>query len=189
MGNDAMYRFAVLSLVFALTNSNAVGAIVRFSPESAALSGIDTRATFEVTIIPEVEGGFDTADLLFGSEDGLRMLDFEYSDDWYAAFVIASRPTHDWLGNLWISGNSPTLNDVPSLFAGILTVDATGLEMGEYYFGVNSGVDGFSSLGQQGVPDFAYGGAVVYAGVPEPATLGLLALASLAVLRRPGRQE
>ena len=191
MGDDAMYRFAALLLVVAVANSHAVGAIVQFSPESVGLSsGWNMRATFDVTVIPEVEGGFDTADIVFGSNYGLVMADFAYSDEWNAAFATVPPPmtTGIYASDLWISGNGPMLNDLPSLFAGTLTVDAGGLFFGDYYFGVDAGVDGFSSLGQRGVPDLAYGGAEVYVGIPEPSAVGLLALASLAVLRRRVRR-
>jgi len=186
-----MYRFAALLLVVALANSNAVAAIVEFNPSSQDADWLG-RATFEVTVIPEVEGGFDTADIVFGSDDGLTMVDFTYSDDWEAAFTTVLHPVpvgvYPW-DDLLISGGSPTLNDVPSLFAGTLTVDVAGLTWGAHYVHVDAGIDGFSCLGQRGVPDLAYGGAVVYyPPIPEPGTLSLLALASLAMLRRRARR-
>ena len=184
MGHDAMYRFAVLLLVVVLSTSHAVGAIVEFT--LIPWYG-DLTMKFEVTVIPEVEGGFDSADMLFGSDYGLVMLDFEYSLEWRAAFLGVTQPVPVGIypfQDLWISGYSLWLNDIPSLFAGILTVGPAGPVYPPWCFGVDGNRDGFSSLGQQGVPDYAYGRYVT----PEPTTVGLLAVAALAVLRRPTRR-
>jgi len=179
---------SVLSFLIAgtLACSYAFGGIVEFNPTNQNIDPTgDTIATFEVTVIPEVQGGVDTADIVIGSRDGLRIVDFAFSEEWCSMWVLCFLipPDPGPSDDVYISSNSPHLLDFDSILLGTVRADAAELADGVYTFGVDANWDGFSCLGQLGEPvDPLFGSATVT--VPEPSMIVLLALASLAFTRR-----
>jgi hypothetical protein len=188
MGMDRLETLRLsVSFLFAvaLGSSATFGGIVEFSPANQNIDPFgDTVATFEVTVIPEIQGGVDSVDMIIGSDENLRFVDFEFSEEWcnmWGSCIPTPPqpiPTYDIYISSWSNWG---LLEFDSLALGTIRYDAADVPNGVYTFGVDD--VGFSVLGQLGVPvDPLHGSATVT--VPEPTMIALLGAASLVFIRR-----
>lgn len=177
-----MKKLVAVLLVLGFGSVSAFGGLVEFNPGKAdVLSG--DAAIFDLTIVSDLAGGIDSADVVIGSD--LPMTWVSYDPAWDAAFAntFAVGPIGIYAIDLFVSSNNPTLVGTP-IALGTISVDTTGTMVGERYnVWVDVGVDGFSGVGGAGVFDGLTGAGEINI-VPEPATLGLLGLGALGLLRR-----
>ena len=181
-----MRKVAAVLLMVAFVNTHAYGGIVSFDPSKREVdpSTGGTTATFDVSVATNGGAGFNSADLLIGSND-LALMSFDYTQEALDAFgfFITNPPapnTSFYADGFSIGGFAPG-GLASGIILGTLTVDAAGLAAGEYTVMVDSSIDGgFSNLdASESISGF---GTVSV--VPEPATITLLALAALGFLRR-----
>lgn len=182
-----MKNVAVVSVLIGLISSSALGGMVGFDPSDTM---IDRNVappgvfTVDVSIAATSLATYSSADVVFGSDDGLTIMDFTWNTPGVTRFFdsIAADPAYASaikIGYFGTESPSPS-----SQLLGTLTVDATGLADGEYNIVVNAENDGGASKVTSGTDvDLLFGGATVNI-TPEPMTLSLLGLGALALLRR-----
>lgn len=179
--------------VVALANSSTLGGVVAFDPlvQEVDLSG-DTRTTFEVSIASlDTMTSFNAFDIVLGS-DNLEIVSWAW-DSWSGLFddpgYVCSPGPCPWPMGIYSSDllvGWPLLGGqlVPPLLLGLLTVDATGLAMGQYTVMVDPGRDGgLSMVGLQGGAFEPLNGIGLVRVIPDPGTLTLLALATMGLGR------
>lgn len=182
-----MKKVAVGGLMVALANSYAFGGIVEFS-EGAVF---DITAPAPVMLNVDVAGAasFNSIDITIGSND-VPITGFTLDDEWTGAFATAFDPAFNVIGaftfDVWFAattGSSATVG--PNLRAGVITVDPRELGLSEADLGrelqliVDFDQDFTSRAGSDNF--FGIGTVTV---VPEPATISLLALAAIGLIRR-----
>ena len=207
-----MKRFAGSLLVVAFASASALGGTVTFTPQIAEVDVNDLAGLaaiqFDIAISDfdgdlgtpgNVGEGFDGFDLMIGSNDGLTFSGpeaFVFSAETQAlsfgcgfTCVASLGP-----GNFYADEIKATFfAGAPGGFAsveggpfaiGTLTVDGSGLIPGFYDLIVDGDFDQNQSVGALGSPfERLFGIGTVHI-TPEPATISLLGLASLALIRR-----
>ena len=180
-----MKRIAAVLLVVAFGGVSAFGGVVDFSPDPLDLL-ITGPMTGSLDVTVTGVGQFDSLDMVIGSDD------FTITAFTYDAAIDLDSTSAPFMGvgiygsDLWIGGfNDAGHVSGPSMLVGTVDVDLTGLPLGSYEIIVDPVRDGnISVLGVPGVGADAMSGLGVVNVIPEPATLGLLGLASLGFLRR-----
>jgi hypothetical protein len=184
-------RIAIGLCVGFLFHSVALGGTVTFDPARAVLdagAGDWGLVSFDVSVAADEFGEFDSVDILFGA-DSPPFIQFEFAPE----FVQSSQVRTEGPPSIntayafeWYVGavmSSPT----SSILLGTLTVDMSQVKFGQYAIYVSSdrdsGISYLSTSDDGTEPLFGYAEIII----PEPATLALLAVGSLTVLRRPSR--
>ena len=193
---------AVSILVIAFAATSAFGGMVTLGPGSQDVP-LGNDAVFEVSIASTSAAAFEAVGLLIGSLDSDVGLSFVY-DGAYAASAT-SLPTPAMMGvygmfggvDLGVGGNNAiTPGWSAPLIVGTLTVDTSSLALGDtreiqvdanwelanaaYAFSFALPFGGTPFVDEEPLS----GGSGKFTMVPEPATLALMALGGIAVLRR-----
>ena len=158
-----------------LTGSNAFGGVVSFTPNEILHFGWQTHTTasMELAIESSAFEEFEAVDIIVGSNDGVRIVDFEWAE--FTRFFSSSEPDTSVYASGWRLGYFALPTSSAPFLLGTLTIDFSGLPGGSYFIEVDSDRDGGrSSLASGNELEPLFGFAVVYAGIPEPSTMFLL---------------
>ncbi len=176
-----MRWITVTRLVAALANAPVLGGIVAFDPpvQEVDLAG-NTRVTFAVSIAStETLAALAAVDLVIYYDD-LFLVDWQYAPPFQGLDLPCK-----WIpcpSQLFVSAFVNTPVTSPARL-GTLTVDATGLPLGQYTVAVDPDRDGgYSGASFLGEFEPLSGQGVVRV-IPEPTTLALLTLAVLGLVR------
>lgn len=188
-----MRKVAAVSLaIVAMAGSNVFAGLATFSPSPQSNVPIGTPAvTMDVslTATTNAQSGFDTADIVILSD---APFSWGYSSDFTTKSTGSlGTPFDPGLGikphELFVGGNTPLAGGYGSSIAlGTLTFDTSTLPVGTYEVLVNSDIDGgITSITHFGAGEPITGrGEFTIVGVPEPATIGLLLLGAMGLVRR-----
>jgi len=174
-------------MLAAFTATSAFGGSVEFNP-SSTLVDPGGQATFDVSVSSETIGNWDATSLLFGTDSSsLTVSDFVFSTNMtdIQAFPPFVTPNTDVYSSGLLAGIF-LLEGVNNMTVGTLTVDVAGDAVPEsvHTVMVDSGRDNDLSNIASGLNQEGLQGTGTITITPEPATLGLLGLGGLAVLRR-----
>lgn len=115
--------------------SACLGATATFTPVGQATVAPGTPVQFNVTIAAQTLLGFNTADIVIGTNHA-RALSFAYSPAWQSAFVYVTPPTPDlgfrFYAQYVFVGGSNSASVGRSIALGVVTIDTTGLIEGTY---------------------------------------------------------
>jgi len=191
-----MRKFAALLTAVGLSATSALAATVSFAPsplgsETVNVADLPTDVKFDLVVgginqIVGPLGGVSSLDIVVGSEGPLTINGFLYSPTWTAGALLpppVPGPFGSYPSDLYFGGAQQlaTRPGGPLFNLGTLTVGVpAGTAPGSYFFKVDNAVDQFSFLNG----DDALNGIGTIQVVPEPATLGLLALGALGLIRR-----
>jgi hypothetical protein len=167
----------------AVCSSSAFGGTIEFTPDTVKYNAGDV-VTLDLSIGSSLLTTFDSVDIIVGSDD-LTITDFEFGA--FTRFFESSAPDTSVYPSGWKFGFFGPASFSEEFHLGTLTVVDPRL-FGTYTVLVDAARDGGrSTVAGSGFTDGLTGVATVYAGVPEPATLSLLAIGCLAVALRSGR--
>jgi len=195
-----MRKFAAMTVVMGLAATSSFAGIVSFVPvvpgtEQVNVPDLPSTVAFNVFVVANGEDFnniFESASLVIGS-DTLTVSALTYTADWTSrcgGFCYdPTEPGGVYASDLFVGGFASTQlapsTDPPYLLGVVQITAPAGLPEGIYAFGVDSVRDGeTSSLGRGDLVDSSVSGFGTITIVPEPATLGLLALGTLSLIRR-----
>lgn len=192
-----MKRVAAVLLMGVFSSSYAFGATVTFDAQGSTDLHPDpdkgpTIGTWVVSVSDSVDFGAIVAVIGVDSLNQTPGPDVSFSADsafaaLFTLFDVADPGPGVYDSDIMIEGVSFTgLIGLPQV-AGTLTVDATGAKPGEYLIvidGNSDADDGRSGLADAGQNIDPLVGSTSFTVLPEPATLTLLGLAALGLIRR-----
>jgi len=183
-----MKRFAAMLAIVGFVTSASFAGTVQFDPASIEVpfDNIPASIPIQVTLVSS-EASFDNTNVVIGSNDGLILLGFDYTQEFIdgASFVGTPTATGIYVSDLFVGGFNPDLFNTPfvlgTLNVALPTTVAAAPSVGdEFSLLVDSSIDGFSNIGA----DSTLLGAATITIVPEPATLCLLGLGAVGLIRR-----
>lgn len=193
-----MKKIAAVLVVVLFTSSYAMGGVVSFSQTSADpfVNPGDgpTQVTFDITWVSTtfVDGAM-SMDLFIGSDTGPAFdmtvgdLDAEFTGAFMMSDVSDPDPFAHYADGIYISAltfGAPVLPDVDGILLGQMTVDANGLTADtDYLFYVHGESELAGTVSGSRDPLTVAADGLVHT-VPEPATLSLLVLGTVGLIRR-----
>jgi hypothetical protein len=160
--------------------STSFGATVIFDP-AVAICPMNQPFVFNVSL--QGPAAFSSADMNFIADAGTLSFTAGGPVAWGGTRVTANA-ANDITASFWMSA-AGTNSGAATATVGTLTIDITGLPVGIYHIVVNGDVDGVSYMGFNTLdPEAITGVGTFLIGIPEPATMALLALGGLLVARR-----
>lgn len=180
----------VCAIGAALAAAPALASVASFDPPNASvIAGTTIQTQLDVTT--ETLSDFDFAYLLVGSDDAAD-LGFGFDSDWSTAFNNnVSGPFFDGEGiyaqEVVLGGDNNNVGvGATSLTVGMLSIETTGMALGNYSVSIDFSRDASSELaitGESHQSDPLWG-TFNFAIVPEPGAMALLLLGLGATLRR-----
>ncbi len=202
-----MRKLAIALLVIGLARVSAFGGIITFVPDSPTVdvgAGDSPLVTFDVFLgeLGAIGDEFGSFEFVFGSGVisagdvvGLELVRFVYDSEIVGQSFFPPSTLDNVRSDIYLDDitagifinhfrpGGPVLTDLGPVRIGSLTVDTTGLADGKYQVIVDANLDQQSVAASRQGFDLLFGVGSIHV-VPEHATISLLGLASLALIRR-----